>query len=144
MTMTAEEGAWVYEHIILGWVDSNHARPWCCPNYDQDQRCRCQLPCYRCQYSRHTDGQCRTCTEPPADWESRPETFLYHPRLLKQWWLHPSRERVTAVWLADRVCREVCRCDCCHPIAYEPPPPPEPVDLSAYEAVPLFDLAAAL
>ncbi|MEU7855193.1 hypothetical protein [Nonomuraea sp. NPDC049141] len=139
--MVAVEGAWVYKHIILGWVDSNDTRPWCCPNYDEDLRCRCQLPCYTCKYGRHQDGKCRTCTEPPADWELRPETNLAHPKRIKNWWQNPDKPQPnpnwTPVWLADRVCREICRCDCCHP--HVPPTATEPVDLSLYELVPLFD-----
>lgn len=61
----------------------------------------------------------------------------------------PSRERLAMVWLADRVCRWVCPCECGHPTHAElvttakPAPLPEPSRPVAYELVTLPGLELA-
>ena len=127
--MTAEQAAWVYEHVILGYHDANEATWWCGPNQHDDRlTCACQLPCSWCEDGqhprcrRHMERQAELATQgremratgnvTPEAWRTYvplgygPETWLAFPGRHRR----PLRVRV---WLADRVCRYLCACTVC-------------------------------
>ncbi|NUQ95347.1 MAG: hypothetical protein HOY79_01855 [Streptomyces sp.] len=128
--MTPEQAAWVYERVILGYHDANQANWWCDPDQSDDRLiCACQLPCTWCDAGRH--GICAGAKEsrPHRQWRRGwgPETYLHAPGP----WRPPTRKhpRWLPVWLADRVCHDLCTCTVCTTPA-APAPAPAPVAAS--------------
>lgn len=136
--MTPQEAAWVREHVWTGAMRKTHRDV---PAFFT--RCLCQSgPSTWCQMDRH--DRCHRATDLPACEAyitNSVEQVAYfgeaygHPTLSATGWHY---ERAAMVWLADRVCRWVCPCECGHDGRRAGMPAPRPV----YEQDVLFEVVA--
>lgn len=110
--MTADDAAWVREHV---WTDGMRrveyqVWPGCYT------RCECQRDvCHQC--GRGVHELCNAIPRQSDEGMIADKTGV-HPACFKEPYKHrtidgpPRPTPVAQVWLADRICRWACRCDC--------------------------------
>ncbi|MFI6814447.1 DUF6248 family natural product biosynthesis protein [Nonomuraea sp. NPDC050328] len=134
--MTPAQAAWVREHAWTSHLRSEYrADP-------QLALCACQFGLSRhCAASQH--GTCHHRAVHPStegvilDRRGHHARFPFDYQHAMPWrtppgLVPPAPDAWASIWLANRMCRWTCPCDCHAPAA--PPPPP------SYELIPLFDL----
>ncbi len=131
--MTPEQAAWVRENVWTGSMRKTYREV---PGFFQ--RCACESGRTSwCVEGKH--GRCHRATPMPhyetvittkSEQVTEFAASFTHPTVSATGW---RCERVAMVWLADRVCRWVCPCECHTAPAGAGP--------AVFEAVALFDVA---